>query len=321
MRGYLVPANLRYVDQVARSGSIQRAAKELNVAASAINRQLLLMEKDLGVELFERQARGMRLTSSGDAIVTLTRKWKSDERQLAAELKELQGISQGHVRLAAMDSHVNSFLPALVQELAATHPQISLDIEVVSTDEAVAGLLNHTSDLIIAFNLSPRREIHTLWQTELPLGCVVSPGHPLAAGNSTSLQEAVNYPIALQSKGLQIRRYLESRHSWLFSEGGKRVETNSLQLVKILAKSGDYIAFTSELDAAPELLAGHLVFVPVRDEGAEPQTISLAIDSVRPLPGLVRIVADIALRVVAQCLEDVRAAGSDRKTEDRSVSS
>ncbi|WP_160172794.1 LysR family transcriptional regulator [Devosia sp. LC5] len=301
---------MRYIDQVARSGSIQRAAKEINVAASAINRQILLLEQELGVELFERQARGMRLTASGDAIVTLTRKWRSDERRLAAEIKELQGVSQGHVRLAAMDSHVNSFLPTLVRELSISHPQISLDIEVVSTDDAVAALLNQTADLIIAFNLSPRRQIHTLWQTELPFGCVVSPTHPLTGSKTTSLQEAVQYPIALQSKALLIRRYLESRYSWLFSEGQKRIETNSLQLVKLLAKSGDYVAFTSELDAAPELLAGDLVFIPVRDHGAEPQTISIAMDGSRSLSRVVRIVAELTKEVAEKCLENVRVQAS-----------
>ncbi len=71
MRASLVPASLRYIDQVARSGSIQKAAKELNVAASAIDRQILLLEQDMGVELFERLPRGMRLTAAGDALVTL----------------------------------------------------------------------------------------------------------------------------------------------------------------------------------------------------------------------------------------------------------
>ncbi|MBU1305581.1 MAG: LysR family transcriptional regulator, partial [Alphaproteobacteria bacterium] len=167
------------------------------------------------------------------------------------------------------------------------------------------------------FNLSPRREIHTLWQTELPFGCVVSPHHPLAAGTTTSLQEAVHYPIALQSKALLIRRYLESRYSWLFSEGQKRVETNSLQLVKLLAKSGDYVAFTSELDAASELLAGELVFIPVRDKGAEPQTISVAIDGSRSLSRVVRIVADMTEAVARKCLDDVRSL----KFEERMTSS
>jgi DNA-binding transcriptional LysR family regulator len=74
MRSSLVPAVLRYVDQVARSGSIQRAAKELNIAASAINRQILTLEHDLGVALFERVSKGMRLTPAGDNVVTLSRR-------------------------------------------------------------------------------------------------------------------------------------------------------------------------------------------------------------------------------------------------------
>src|ERR1700745_662499 len=117
MRASLVPSALRYVDQVARSGSIQRAAKEMNIAASAINRQILLLERDLGVALFDRVARGMRLTGAGDTVVTLARRWRSDERRADADLKRLLGINQGHVRLIAMDSHANGFLPRVVAAL------------------------------------------------------------------------------------------------------------------------------------------------------------------------------------------------------------
>jgi len=63
MRGSLVASALRYVDQVARFGSIQRAAKVLNIAASAVNRHILLLEHELGVALFKRVARGMRLSA------------------------------------------------------------------------------------------------------------------------------------------------------------------------------------------------------------------------------------------------------------------
>src|SRR3978361_509528 len=107
----LVPASLRYIEQVARAGSIQRAGRELNIAASAINRQILQVERTLGVQLFERVHSGMRLTSAGDAIVTLGRQWRLDEQRAAAQLQQLQGLNQGHVRLVAMDSHVNGCLP------------------------------------------------------------------------------------------------------------------------------------------------------------------------------------------------------------------
>jgi DNA-binding transcriptional LysR family regulator len=71
-----------------------------------------LLEEELGVTLFERVPRGMRLTSAGDTVVTLARRWRSDEQRAAADLKQLQGVNQGHVRLVAMDSHVNGFCRA-----------------------------------------------------------------------------------------------------------------------------------------------------------------------------------------------------------------
>ncbi|MCC8934129.1 MULTISPECIES: LysR family transcriptional regulator [Rhizobiaceae] len=306
MRGSLVPASLRYADQVARSGSIQKAAKELNVAASAIDRQILLLEADLGVELFERMPRGMRLTAAGDALIALARRWKSDERKAASDIRQLQGIHQGHVRLAAMDSHANGFLPLFIEKLAIEHPRISLEVEIASPDNALSALVAGDVDIIAAFNLSPRRDVHVLWSADLPLGCVVAPGHELANGKTTSLQEAVHYPIALQSKALFIRRYLDARYGWLFTDPQKAVVTNSLQLVKQLACSGRYIAFTSELDAAPEITEGSLIFLPVRDKGAEPQTVGLAIDARKPLSRIGRIVADMLKDEIELCLERVR---------------
>jgi DNA-binding transcriptional LysR family regulator len=307
MRASLVPSALRYVDQVARSGSIQRAAKEMNIAASAINRQILLLERDLGVTLFDRIASGMRLTSAGDTVVTLARRWRTDERRADADLKRLRGINQGHVRLVAMDSHANGFLPRAVQAIAEQHPRISLEIQIASTDEAQAALLGGEADLVAAFNLTPHRDLHVIWRRELPFGCVVAPKHALARHKTISMQEIVVHPIALQHKMLAIRRYLDARHGWLFGEGQRMVETNSLQLVKILAASGRYVALTSQLDAAPEIIAGTLKFIPVRDKGAEPQTISVAIDGRKPLSKIAKIVAD---QLAERMDEDLVRVGS-----------
>jgi len=315
MRASLLPVALRYVDQVARSGSIQRAARELHVAASAIDRQILRLEEDLGVPLFERMPRGMRLTPSGDAMVTLARRWRDDERRAAEAIRQLQGVHQGHVRMVAMDSHTTSFLPPLIEELAQAHPRITLEIEIGSTDSAITALGGASADLACVFNLTPRRDVHALWSSDLPFGCVVAAGHPLARNATTSMQEACTHPIALQSRALHIRRYLESHHGWLFAEGQRRVETNSLQLVKMLAKNGRYVAFTSELDAAPELIDGSLRFLPVRDKSAEPQSVSVAIDAAKPLSPVTRIVADLMVTQIQACLAGARAAAPAPRTK------
>ena len=56
---------LRYIDAVARSGSIRKAAEQLNVVSSAVNRRILDIEEQIGTPLFERRARGVRLTAAG----------------------------------------------------------------------------------------------------------------------------------------------------------------------------------------------------------------------------------------------------------------
>ena len=313
MRNTLLPLVLRYVDQVARSGSIQGASKELHVAASAINRQILQLEEELGVPLFERLPRGMRLTSPGASIVTLARRWRADERRASDDIRQMQGINQGHVNIAAMDSHATSFMPGRGYDVAQQHPRIALTILVCSPDDALAALVSGKMDLAAVFNVPPRRDLHVIWTSELPFGCIVAPGHPLAQMASVSLQEVCAHPIALQSKALLIRRYLESHYSWLLTEAQTRVETNSLQLVKMLVKAGRYVAFTSELDAASELVDGSLVFVPVRDKGVESQTVSVVINAAKPLTPVMKVVSGLLREHIQACLDGVRAAAQARQ--------
>ncbi len=303
----LMPAALRYLDQVARSGSIQGAARELHVAASAVDRQVLGLEASLGVALFDRMPRGVRLTASGEVLVSLVRRWRADERNAVAELLRLQGVLQGQVNLFAMDSHATSFLPALVERVRTEHPLIGLAVEIGSTDEAATALRTGLADLIIAFNLAPQRDQHVLWRCDLQFGCIVAPDHPLTKLKDVSMQQVVSHTLALQNRSLSIRQFLETQFSWLFAEPRNRVETNSLHLVKNLARTGRYVAFTSELDAAIELAEGTLAFLPVRDTGAVPQTVSVVIDAAKPLSALVRLVADQAVLAIQRALANARS--------------
>lgn len=303
----LVPRVLRYVEEVARQGSIQAASRELGIAASAIDRQILMLEEEFGVPLFERLPNGMRPTPVGGLVIALARRWRMDAGGLFTTVRQMKGVDIGTVRLVAMDSHANGLLPDLVASLAASHPKLALEIEIVATDLATDMLIDDRADLGAIFNLRAQRELHVLWSADLPLGCAVAPTHPMASRASITLKEATSLPIATQSRSLAIRRYLEDKHGWMFSERTPPVVTNSLQMVKQLALSGHYAAITSELDMAPELLSGRLCFIPIADEAARPQTISIAIPARRPLTHIARIVADKLIADVAGSLAAIRA--------------
>jgi DNA-binding transcriptional LysR family regulator len=309
----LHPKALRYVAAVAQLGSVQAAAREVSISASAIDRHILLLEEDLGVPLFERQPRGMRLTAAGELLLALAQRWKADLNRTLSDIKHLQGVSQGQLRLAAMDSHVNGFLPEFVLAVAREHPGIVLEVDIVSPDEAVQRLRAGDVDIAVAFNLKPGRDLHLVASAELPLGCVVAPGHPLAAQAQASFKEVAAWPLAAQSRALAIRRYLERRHNWLLQEARPPLVTNSLQLVKSLVRSGSHVALTSELDAGPEILAGQLRFVPLKDKNAQPQTVGVAISAGRALPHIARMVAERLGVHVGDYLARVRAAGAETK--------
>ncbi|MET0239685.1 MAG: LysR family transcriptional regulator [Sphingobium sp.] len=302
----LLPTSLHYLDHVAKCGSIQAAAKQLNISASAIDRQILLLEGHLGVSLFERMPRGMRPTAAGELIITLARRWRREVRRIGADIRYLEGQNQGHLRLVAMDSLANGVLPDIAGRLHRDHPGVTLEIDIVPTDAALTAIVNGEADIGLVFNVYPHRELRVLWSAELPLGCVVAPTHDLAGMSSVSLQQATQYPIALQNRALMIRRYLEARHDWLFQKGHPPVTTNSLQLVKMLAVSGDFIMLTSELDAAPELASGALIFVPIRDKAAEAQTISVVVSARSPLSKLGQMVAGVTAEEAAASLASAR---------------
>jgi len=304
----LSPKALRYVTAVAATGSIQAAAREVAISASAIDRQILMLEEELGVPLFERQPRGMRLTAAGELLLALSQRWKQDLNRTLSDIKQLQGVSHGQLRLAAMDSHANGLLPDFIQAAAERHPGVVLEIDVVSTDEATRLLLAGEVDLAVAFNLRAQRELHLLWSAELPLGCAMAVGHPLASAPSLTLKDVAAWPLAVQSRALAIRRYLERRHAWLLQEARPPLVTNSLQLVKSLVRQGSHVALTSELDVGPEILAGSVVFVPLQDHSAAPQTVGVAISGSRPLPRIARIVAEELAAFVQAHLARVREA-------------
>lgn len=237
--------------------------------------------------------------------MALTRRWRTDVRHLRDTIEQLRGTDHRHVRLVAMDSHANGLLPDLILRLATDHPGHSVDVKIATLDEASSLLLGEAADLAIIHNLAPHRDVLTVMTETLPFGCVVAPGHPLAGRDRVTMQQVTAHPVALQSPSLPIRGYLDGQYEWLFGENGPPVVTDSLQLLKALARAGRYAAFTSELDAATELLDGTLRFVRVRDPGVAPQSVTVAM-AARQSSRAVQMIAGVIAEQIEEILSPIR---------------
>ena len=150
---------LNYVDEVARSGSIRKAAGRLNVTASAVNRRIADLEDELGLPLFDRRPRGVRLTAAGEVFVHYLRGQNGEVERMKSQIEDFKGLRRGTVRIACSQALALDFLPRQIAEFRKTHPLVSFDVQVVDHEWAMAALAAYEVDLVICFSAGLSRHL------------------------------------------------------------------------------------------------------------------------------------------------------------------
>ena len=260
----LIAIGYRYFLAVAELGSVRAAARDLNVAASAISRQLIQLESALGNRLFDRSGRGLKLAPAGEILLRGLRRAAQGHENTLDELAALRKLTRGLLRIATVESVSVSFLPDMLEHFMSSYPGIQLSVAVTGSEAATQLVREHQAELAFTFNPSSMDGLEALVSRDLELGAVMSPRHPLARARKLSLAECAEHPLAWPSPGLSLRAILES------APAARKVrpafECNSLRLMASLASRGSCIAFQTVIGIERELAAGTLVFVPLSDK-------------------------------------------------------
>ena len=117
---HLLP--LRYIDAVVRAGSIRKAAEALSITSTALNRRILAMEQELGVPIFERLPRGVRLSTAGEILIQHVRSQLSDMERVRSQIADLSGVRRGHISIACSQAVLPVFLPEQIALYRREHP-------------------------------------------------------------------------------------------------------------------------------------------------------------------------------------------------------
>jgi DNA-binding transcriptional LysR family regulator len=256
---------LRYIDEVARLGSIRAAGDRLNVAPSAINKHILQLEETIGEPLFERLPRGLRLTPAGEILVAHVRRTMKEYSQVEAEIRDIKGLQSGEVIVATTNGLAEGIVAKVATDFCARHPRIRLSIRNMPIREIVKSVGDGEADLGFAFNLPPTAQLETLVRFETRLGAVVSSDHPLAGLEMMPLKTCIGYPLIFPDRSMVMHSIVTEA----FLAANLVVEptfvTNSIEAMKSLAALSDGIAFLSKFDVAEEQHTGRLSYVTIRD--------------------------------------------------------
>lgn len=258
---------LRYIDEVARQGSIRKAARTLHVAASAVNRYILELEEELQAPIFERLPRGLKLTSSGEILIQHIRETLQAHQRMRAQIQSLKGLNRGEVVLATMATLAAGRIAEIVAAYREKHPQVSLRIMVGDRTTVAEMVALGQADIAIAYNLPDDTRLQRAAEFHHALGAVVAPAHPLANRRTVRMSDCLLYPLVLADRSLSLREVVEATapaRATLVPV----VETNSMELMKRLARTTPHITFLNRLDVDREMATGDLVFIPLTGTGS-----------------------------------------------------
>jgi len=256
-------ASLRYLSEISRLGSIRRASVSLNVASSAINRQVLRLERELGVRLFDRLPTGMRLTPAGELLMQHVRGTLQGFDRLLAEVDGLQGIRSGHVSIAAVDSLLVDLVPRALADVSRRYPVITFSVQAVSPTGVLRAVAGGEADIGLTFVVPTSLPLQLVASAPAPLGCVMAPNHPLAQRASLGLQDLEPYHVTFQSDPLPAAAGAQDEFSAFRNRALARFTSNSIEFQRTIIRDGLAVACLTRLGFLRELAAGELVWVPL----------------------------------------------------------
>jgi DNA-binding transcriptional LysR family regulator len=267
---------LSYVDEVARTGSIRKAASHLNVAASAISRQILALEAELGTPVFQRLPRKLILTAAGEVLVGHIRQTLKELTRAQGKIEELKGLRRGEISVAMMSGLASNLVPGTVKQFRASNPRVRLCLTLLTTGEDIqSAVASGEADLGIGFDFTRGTHLKVLARAAGKLGAVMAPSHPLAKRNQIRLGDCVDYPLVIADGSTVIRPYLDSAFAKASLEPLPIIETNAIEIMRHAAILDNGITFLTPFDIEFERRVGRLVYVPVRELAHETQTLML----------------------------------------------
>ncbi|MFT4113951.1 LysR family transcriptional regulator [Silvibacterium sp.] len=137
--------DLRIVTAVAKHGSMNRAAAQLNMVQSSVTARIRLLEEELGVPLFVRHSRGVRLSDAGERLLSFSDRIHTLFDEAVAAVKE-DGVPKGALRIGSTEPTVSLRLPPVLAEYARKYPAVALTITLGNTSELIEQVIDQTLD-------------------------------------------------------------------------------------------------------------------------------------------------------------------------------
>jgi len=257
----------RYFYEVAEAGSISAAAKKLYVTQPAVSSMITQLEDRLGVNLFFRTTRGIKLTPEGEMLIEFVRRAFSFIETGEAKMAEISKLEGGVLRIGASDMTLRFFLLDHIESFRQEHPKVHLTVTNAPTPLTLTALKGGEIDVCVisepfdtddTIEYVPVREIRDIF--------AASPKFRFEG--KVSFDELSKYPLIMLERNTSTRKFCDEH----FKKCGANekllqpeIELATSDLVMEFARRGIGVACIVEDFALPYIKSGELFEVPLEN--------------------------------------------------------
>ena len=270
---------------VAELGTVSKAALRLRIAQPALSRQLIDLERELGLQLFDRVGRRLLLTGEGEQLLTGCRVLLNYASAVKEQAQLLRDGDTGVLRIAGSPQHIEGVLSGFLHRYAERYPQVHVKISEGTGSEILA--LLERGDIHLGQNLLHAVKLDERHFGSLPLGsvellAVCHPSMPLGQQRTMEVARLAGLPLLLMDGGFGFRRAFDAASRMAGLKPSIRFESRNPHTLLALAEAGHGVAIVpSQLQCHRYQLS--IVGLTYRGRSLrEPLTISW--DKRRPLP-------------------------------------
>jgi DNA-binding transcriptional LysR family regulator len=191
---------LRYFVAVAEELSFNRAAQKLHISQPPLSNQIKQLEEELGVLLFERSSRGVRMTEAGELLLDEARRIFVQVDQTVNVVRRVGHGEVGRLTLGFVPSASNEVLPPILHTFRDRYPDVELFLREMRPDRVVQRL--HDKQIDVGFLYLPLEDasLNIECVSREPLVLALAESHPLASKSRVELQALAEEPFILPAR-------------------------------------------------------------------------------------------------------------------------
>ncbi|MFT4066676.1 LysR family transcriptional regulator [Paraburkholderia sp.] len=254
----------RYFYAIAEERSLRRAAERVHISASALSRQVRLLEDEFGLKLIENHGRCIVLTSAGNILREHIRQLMVQDANVKEEIRASTGVQFGHVRVGSGYGYASDLANLVIPEFCKFHPQMTFSINIGNGDSILRMVIDEIVDLGITLNPPQHHLIDVLHSSPSPLLVIVPAGHPLAEMESLALPDLQPFPIALLPPQHSVRRSIKLAEDAEGIRLQEKLESNSYEVLKSYVRHGLGISILPEFVVKEDGWQTTFALVPLR---------------------------------------------------------